>query len=658
MRSPAVTSGGRTGQPGRHLICGLCWCGLVVLAGGADAAWGQCEVDDASVLLAADGAAEDWFGHSLDVYGDTIIVGAPWDDDEVTDSGSAYIYRFDGSQWVQEQKLLAWDAGEGHLFGASVSIYEDVALVGAIYADDNGEDSGAAYVFRYDGTEWVGEQKLLPDDGAEGDTFARSLDLADGVALIGAYLADANGVDSGAVYVFRFDGGDWVQEQRLLPDDVVADDRFGFHTDIAGDVIVADAFTNDNGADSGAVYVFRFDGGEWVQEEKLLPDDGEAGDWFGGGLSLSQGSPQRVVIGARRDGDQGVRSGSAYVFRLDEGGWVQEQKLLAGEGGGPEALFGNAVSIEGETVVVGAHGGVRPGSAYVFRFDGAQWVQQATLYPPDSADEDEFGKALVMLDEMVVIGARLNDEQGTDAGAVYLFGGMGDCDDNGTVDLCDLAEGTGTDVNGNGTLDECELCTSDAECDDGLFCTGAETCEDGVCLPGSDPCGPELNCDEMSDICFECFVDAGCDDGLFCTGVETCVDGQCESSGDPCSAEGQTCDEDEDTCVADEPPDDGDGDDPEPDDGDDTQVDGDDGGSSTDGGADSTDGDDGGAGDGTDGDDGDGAADDAPTSSGGGGGGSSGGGCGALTGMQMLLFGVFLQTCRAVRSGRRGRRLR
>jgi hypothetical protein len=152
-------------------------------------------------LLAPDGEAWDWFGDSVSLSGDTAIIGALWDDNY---TGSAYVFTRTGTTWTQQQKLLASDGMTGDYFGVSVSISGDTALIGA-YDDDNenGADSGSAYVFTHTGTTWTQQQKLLASDGEAGDNFGMDVSLDGDTALIGAYGDDtAVGMNAGSVYVF------------------------------------------------------------------------------------------------------------------------------------------------------------------------------------------------------------------------------------------------------------------------------------------------------------------------------------------------------------------------------------------------------------------------------------------------------------------------
>jgi hypothetical protein len=370
-------------------------------------------------LLPSDGAADDWFGYVVSVDGNVALVGAVEDDDNGDDSGSAYVFRWNGSNWIQEQKLLASDGAAKDYFGTSVSISGDVALVGADWDDDKGANSGSAYVFRWNGSNWVEEQKLLASDGVSGDWFGGSVSIDGNVALVGAQGNDDNEYNSGSAYVFRWNGSNWVEEQELLPSDGAAFDFCGESVSVDDNVALVGAVEDDDkGANSGSAYVFRWNGSNWVQEQKLLASDGAASDWFGESVSISGNV---ALVGAVEDDDNGDESGSAYVFRWNGSNWVQEQKLLPSDGAAYD-WFGVSVSISGNAALVGAEGDYgKSGSAYVFRWNGSNWVEEQKLVASDGAYYDYFGTSVSISSNVALVGADRNDDKGTSSGSAYVY---------------------------------------------------------------------------------------------------------------------------------------------------------------------------------------------------------------------------------------------
>ncbi len=417
----------------------------------------ELEVHQLAKLLAADGAAGDWFGRSVAVSGDLAIIGAPLDDVGSQNRGSAYVFRRTGATWTQEAKLLAVDGGLQDAFGWGVAISGDLAVVGALGNGTFGSSSGSAYVFRRTSGVWMQEAKLLPTDGGAGAWFGRSVAVSGDLALVGAQRDDDLGDDSGSAYVFRRSGETWTQEAKLLPADGAAGDLFGSSVALLGDVAIVGAHLDDDlGENSGSVYVFRRGAGVWLQEAKLLAADGAAGDGFGCSVAACA---DLIFVGAAWDAGPKSGLGSAYVFRSDNGNWIHEAKLMATDGAASD-YFGYSVAVSGDVAVVGAYGvddvGTDSGAAYAFRHDGATWAEAAKLLPSDGSAPDYFGYSVAVSGELIMVGAYRDDDLGGQSGSAYAFV-VPDCNANGVPDECDIAEGTSADCNANGRPDECDV---------------------------------------------------------------------------------------------------------------------------------------------------------------------------------------------------------
>ena len=308
-------------------------------------------------LLPGDGAADDLFGILVAISNGTAIVGARTDDDNGIDSGSAYL--FDTLTGMQIAKLLPNDGATGDLFGVSVAISGSTAIVGADGDDDNGSSSGSAYLF--DTLTGVQITKLLPSDGAANDIFGRSVAISGTTAIVGARLDDDNGIGSGSAYLFDTVTGN--QIAKLLPSDGALGDFFGHPVAISGTTAIVGAINDDdNGSSSGSAYLFDTLTG--VQIAKLLPGDGAAGDFFGQSVAISGST---AIVGTPGDADNGSHSGSAYLFDTLTG--VQFAKLVPGDGAANDS-FGLSVAISGSTAIVGAalddDNGSDSGSAYLY----------------------------------------------------------------------------------------------------------------------------------------------------------------------------------------------------------------------------------------------------------------------------------------------------
>jgi FG-GAP repeat/PEP-CTERM motif len=326
-------------------------------------------------LIADDGAASDYFGISVSISGDVAIVGSHADDDKGSYSGSAYIFERDGSSWSQIAKLTADDGGANDYFATSVSISGNIAIVSSHHDDAHGGSSGSAYIFEKDGSGWAQAAKLTASDAAASDIFGASVSISGSTVVVSALLDDDNGTDSGSAYVFEKDGSGWSQVAKLTADDGAAGAFFGKSVSISGSTIIIGAVSNDS-EDTGSAYVFEDDGSGWAQVAKLTADDAAAGDKFGGAVSISGST---AIIGATHDDDNGSASGSAYLFQDDGSGWAQIGKLTASDGAADD-VFGYSVSISEGTAVVGAKGdddnGSYSGSAYTFDVPSSEPVPE------------------------------------------------------------------------------------------------------------------------------------------------------------------------------------------------------------------------------------------------------------------------------------------
>ena len=279
---------------------------------------GWVNMTQTATLTASDGAADDLFGISVSISGDVAVVGALDGDGIVANSGSAYVFAKPPGGWVtgtETAKLIASDGAANDQFGTSVGISGDFAIVGARWHDHNGTDSGVAYVYRFDGTNWGQEKELLASDGAMGDEFGISVAISGEVAIVGAYFYNHFGRDSGSAYIYRLDViNTWIEEQTLLPSDGAANDWFGYSVATRGDLAIVGApNVDDNGLESGAAYYYRFDdrSSNWDELPILLASDGAAQDSFGYSVDISG---DFAIVGAIGDDDNGDLSGSAYIF--------------------------------------------------------------------------------------------------------------------------------------------------------------------------------------------------------------------------------------------------------------------------------------------------------------------------------------------------------
>lgn len=387
-----------------------------------------CEFDCVAVetakVVAADAGA---FGLPLSISGDVAVF-------DITPS-SAYVYRFNGTDWLTEAELTPSDYVAGEMAVVDVSVSGNAVLLGTLKNAGNGyaNRSASAYVFRFDGVDWVEEAKLTSSDVEEFDYFGFSVAISGEVAIVSAPRDGVNGgychdppqrnCTVGSAYVFRFDGSTWIEEAKLMATDGASWRLFGTQVAIFDGVAVVSERWWGTGP---STYVFRNDGSAWRQEAELPK-----------AYALAV-STDRILIGAPVDDDLGT----VYVYHFEGMQWRQQTQLFASDGK-PWDNFGISVDLDGDVAVVGAfdvidktNGSNINGAAYLFRFNGSTWVEEAKLTASDGAADEEFGSSVALAGSTVLIGAPYAIVNGQNSGAVYSFDRVSNCYDDYTLDVC------------------------------------------------------------------------------------------------------------------------------------------------------------------------------------------------------------------------------
>ena len=303
---------------------------------------------------------------------------------------------------AQEAVLLQPDPVFFDGFGHAVAVDGDVAAVGIDQSGGGGP--GAVYVFRRAAGSWAFEAKLT--GSAPGGRFGAAVAVSGDALAVGDPAAGPLAPGSGAVHVFRRTGGVWVPEAVLAPLAGAANDAFGSSVTLDGDVLAAGAPFGDGAvADTGTAYAFRRAGGLWSQEAALSDPTGGPFEDYGRAVSV-QGDT--LLVGAPFDGKPANVAGSVFVYGNGPGGWTQEAVLQAQDGPANREL-GIAVSLDGDTAAAGAHfdseAGVQAGAVYVFTRSAGVWSQEAKLVPEDAGDNDEFGAAVSLSGDTLAVGS-------------------------------------------------------------------------------------------------------------------------------------------------------------------------------------------------------------------------------------------------------------
>eukprot|EP00588_Corethron_pennatum_P035951 CAMPEP_0194345442 /NCGR_PEP_ID=MMETSP0171-20130528/104855_1 /TAXON_ID=218684 /ORGANISM="Corethron pennatum, Strain L29A3" /LENGTH=504 /DNA_ID=CAMNT_0039112419 /DNA_START=188 /DNA_END=1700 /DNA_ORIENTATION=- len=379
------------------------------------------------------------FGISIDVAGDTMVVGAPSEKNSAS-SGAAYVIsRQTSGMWVQTQRIVASDEAQRSYFSSDIAFDGNTLLIGSRGA---GGYTGAAYIFTLQAGLWVETQKLTAADEAKNDDTAKDGQFGISVAVHGDMLVVGASHDDdaqGSAYIFSLEEGrtetrTWEQSAKLVAWDGAAYENFGDSVAVPrasspfGDTLVVGApYDDDRGSTSGSAYIFSLEEGgtetrTWEQSAKLVALDGAAYDFFGDSVAVS---PGLVAVGAPCHEEGGSDAGAVYMYTLDTlGSWTQAQKLQASDKG-TNAYFGRSVAAsDGGTVVVGApcyDCSNMVGSVYIFSCTAAGACTETNMLRAKDGADDAFGFSVAMSCDTVVIGAYRDDDQGKDSGSVYTF---------------------------------------------------------------------------------------------------------------------------------------------------------------------------------------------------------------------------------------------
>ena len=392
--------------------------------------------DEAIKISASDGATDDFFGVSVSISGDYAIIGASKSDfNNTNDANAAYILKNSAGTWSEIKKLVASDGALNDRFGFSVSISGDYAIVGAFSEDISTATSadGAAYIFGKNegGTDNWGEvKKITASDANFLDIFGASVSISGDYAIVGASLAGPGFSNTGgAAYIFNKDEGGsnmWGQVSKIVGSDVVADDLFGGSVNISGDYAIVGARAKSGG---GAAYIFNKDEGGsnmWGQVQKIVASDAATDDEFGRSVGISD---NYAIVGASlEDLDDMMtadNAGAAYVFKNNAGTWSEIKKLVATNRTADDE-FGFSVSISGNDVIIGNpfNNGTATdeGTAYIFNKDEGgidNWGKVDEINASDREASDQFGFSVALSEDYVIVGANL--EADDNKGAIYIF---------------------------------------------------------------------------------------------------------------------------------------------------------------------------------------------------------------------------------------------
>jgi hypothetical protein len=355
--------------------------------------WGDCQmnanISEYQPMADTAGGFGDNYGYSVVIEGDHVLVGAPTDDVEFVDQGSAHIYRHDGTEWQYVQRLTDSQGAAYDEFGSTVALSGNYAFIASGKDDEVQLNQGTVSVFQFDGVSWNFVQKLVDPAGGEGDYLGYNEISASGDFLIaGSPFDDIAFTNQGSASIFQYNGSTWEYMAKLTEADGSAEDWFGMSVSMSGDYcLIGVPHDDDGGTDRGSAMIFYYNGGSWNFQQKISDPQGAANDLFGLSVDIDGAN---IIVGAQLD-DVGISSqGSACIFRRSATNWIFTQKINDITDDASD-YFGASVAISGDYVLVGSIG-----SATLFRKLGAGWLEYQEFFDPAPADPNSFGAACAL----------------------------------------------------------------------------------------------------------------------------------------------------------------------------------------------------------------------------------------------------------------------
>jgi hypothetical protein len=349
--------------------------GAVYVFERGDGGWAQSQ-------QLTDGVSGNWFGSELAIDADTLVVAAANDSTDGPSYGTVYVYVRGSEGWELQQRLSAADAQSHDYFGSSVSIDSDTVVVGCTSHDTVEYGEGAAYVFVRSGTTWTQQAQLIASDGKTADSFGESVSVSGDTIVVGAQASDDHGPGSGKAYMYVRSGTDWSEQQILSPSDLGPEDIFGVEVDLDGDRALIGAYADDDdGVSSGTVYYYTRSGTTWTLQQQVHSPTAEAYRYFGMSVDVFG---DRMVVGEPGYDAGATSTGRANYYELSGDTWTYVRSVVPSSYSENDN-WGRSVAISEKAVIVAgstadAHG-TDSGGAWILDEAPVLQVAVAAMIP-------------------------------------------------------------------------------------------------------------------------------------------------------------------------------------------------------------------------------------------------------------------------------------
>lgn len=355
------------------------------------------------------------FGYSVVTNDSTLVVG--------TRREAAYVFKKENNEWIQASRLVASDSSQVQCFACVVDLFADYILVGGPGNDEHGMLAGAAYVFKKEGDNWVEQAKITPQEAGPNQSFGSFVSIYENRILVAATTESIDGLNySGAAYIFKREGEQWIQEAKLIPSDPTANAAFGNSVSIYGDYAFVGAVRapNENAIQTGAVYVFKRIGDDWVEQQKIVPNDGLPNDGFGKVIAQQD----TLFVGAIRGGGANeFYKGAAYIYAKEGEQWVEHQKIRPfDEDDVNKTLRGYGMS--SKYLAIASANNTASAPVHLYKKIGDNW-EPLELITGLGQYNERYGHQLHLTDKHLVVGAihtdLYQDNDTIKTGAIYVY---------------------------------------------------------------------------------------------------------------------------------------------------------------------------------------------------------------------------------------------
>tara|TARA_Y100001970_G_scaffold283198_1_gene397763 strand:- start:5432 stop:6967 length:1536 start_codon:yes stop_codon:yes gene_type:complete len=439
-------------------------------------------------IHSSDMESGDNFGNQVETHKNWYVIASKLDDDNGLDSGSIYVYR-EFNSVLEEYKLSPSDGESGEYFGKSISIYNNWIAVGAVYDDENGVKSGSVYMFNFNGEDWVEYQKITAYDGSEYDRFSYALDLYDDILVVGSIFDDDFGNDSGSVYIYKLQSGYWNLHQKINSINQEEGDAFGISVSTNGiNIAVGSKYSNLGGIDAGSVVIFNKINDEWIEVQNIVAFDSSDYDYFGSSVLLDES--KLIVSSPYSDSSYSgymLNAGSVYIYNI--GNYFDFSIKILASDAYLNDYFGSSVSTYDQWIAVSSQRndhGSNSGAVYLYQIEDNQILQELKVDSDNLEAYDQYGYSVALYKNKLIAGSIGDDGDDnvghfSNSGAAYLYDYVGcssffacnysatsliqgecvyadygfDCFDNCYLDIdeCGVCGGPGINGDANSDLD-------------------------------------------------------------------------------------------------------------------------------------------------------------------------------------------------------------